>query len=67
MRRGRHWTALDGIAYRSSMFGHEPAIALFERAKSALASQTVFHRNLSDTAMTTVVYKTGQKIGYTVI
>jgi hypothetical protein len=61
------WPALDGIAYRSSMFGPEPAIALFERAKSALPSQTVFHRNLSDTAMTTVVYKTGQKLGYTVV
>jgi hypothetical protein len=40
---------------------------LFARAKSALPSQTIFHRNLSDTAITTVVYKTGQKIGYTVI
>lgn len=56
----------DGILYCSSMFGNEPAIALFERAQSALPSRPLFHRELRDSAMTAVVMAAAAAINYAV-
>jgi hypothetical protein len=39
---------IQGLHYGSSMNGHAPAIALNERARSALPQQPQFHRALND-------------------
>ena len=61
------YPSVDGLLYCSSMYGNEPAVALFERGKRALPERPVFHRALSDPAVTTVLIKTGKKIRYAVV
>ena len=73
--RARRWAQqlylayaeLDGIYYCSSMFGNEPAIALFERAQKALPKRPLFHRELRDPALATILTETAEKIRYLLV
>ena len=58
---------IDGILYCSSMYGNAPAIALYERAKRAIPTYHLFHRELRDIAMTRVVVQIATKINYAVV
>lgn len=53
-----------GIYYSSSMYGNQPAIALFERASFALPQHTDFHRLLADPDLDDMVISTADDIGY---
>jgi hypothetical protein len=55
---------IDGILYASSMYANQPAIALFERAGSAINSNPSLHRLLSDPAMDDILINTAAVIGY---
>ncbi|SHF23212.1 RES domain-containing protein [Modicisalibacter ilicicola DSM 19980] len=57
----------NGILYTSSMYPGRPAIALFERGASAIAPRPLFHRQLQDLALTSVIERTAQRIGYLVV
>lgn len=57
----------DGILHTSSMYPGQPAIALFERGAASLATRPLFHRQLQDLALTSVIEQTAQKIGYLVV
>ena len=73
--RARQWSraiyqaypAIEGILYRSSMDGNRPAVALYERASSALPAQPVFHRALADSVMTRLVANVALELGYIVL
>jgi hypothetical protein len=58
------WPLANGIYYPSSMYGGKPAIALFERRGEAAPARPVFHRQLSDPALTNMLLDTAQSIGY---
>jgi hypothetical protein len=70
--RARRWaqqlylahSEAQGLLYASSMFGGAPAVALFERARSAIPSRSVFHRHLRDPALENVLTETALTIGY---
>ena len=61
------WPEVDGILYSSSMYGGEPAIALFERGLRAIPRQPNFHRELRDPVMTSVLASTAQQIDYVLV
>lgn len=61
------YPAIEGILYCSSMDGNRPAVALYERARSALPAHPVFHRALADSAMTTLVTNAALQFGYLVL
>ncbi len=63
----RAYSTIEGILYCSSMDGNQPAVALYERANSALPAQPVFHRALADSVMTTLVANVALKFGYVVL
>jgi len=63
----RAYPTIEGILYCSSMDGNQPAVALYERASSALPAQPVFHRALADSVMTTLVANVALKFGYVVV
>lgn len=73
--RARRWSQqlyraypdLAGIYYCSSMYGNEPAIALFERAKPALPGKILFHRELRDPALAAILTQTAGKIRYVLV
>jgi hypothetical protein len=55
---------VDGIIYPSSMYGNQPAVALFERARDALPRSPSFHRALADPALQRRIAATADEIGY---
>lgn len=55
---------LEGIYYPSSMNANRPAIALYERALTALPRAPVFHRPLRDPALLSVLRHVAQDLGY---
>ena len=70
--RARRWSraihdaypAIDGILYPSSMGGGADAFALFERARSALATTPRFHRALADPALSAPLLRATMAINY---
>jgi hypothetical protein len=58
------WPEIDGLLYASSMNGGEPAVALWERADDAVPRRPVFHRQLGDPAMMTVLRNAARELGY---
>ena len=58
------YPTLHGILYCSSMWGNAPAVALFERAASALPDDPVLHRALSDPALQRVLAVAAAECGY---
>lgn len=70
--RARRWSHaiyeayphIHGLLYGSSMNANEPCIALYERACSAMPSHPVFHRELADPAVLTVLKNACAAVGY---
>jgi len=70
--RARRWAraihdaypSVEGLYYPSSMAANRPALALFERAESALPRAPLFHRPLTDPALLTVLKKVSREYGY---
>lgn len=55
---------IDGLYYPSSMAANRPALALYERALSAMPSAPAFHRPLSDPALLTLLRNVARDLGY---
>jgi hypothetical protein len=70
--RARRWSvaiheafpAVDGLLYPSSMHGHAPALALYERARDVLPALPSFHRALNDPALDLVLRNVAFELGY---
>jgi hypothetical protein len=56
----------QGLWYPSSMFGGQHALALYERARPALAELPLVHRSLDDAVLDDLILATAQQIGYQV-
>lgn len=73
--RARRWSqaiylaypALEGLLYSSSMNGNQPAIALYERALSALPTAPTFNRSLSDPAVALRIAAAAGRINYRIV
>jgi hypothetical protein len=73
--RARRWSQaihtafpeLDGLLYASSMDGHAPAMALYERAADAMPTQPAFHRALDDPAIDAVTRNAAHELSYRLI
>ncbi len=61
------YPGVEGLWYGSSMDGNRPAVALYERAKTALPAKPTFHRSLGDAALSTEVKNAARRFGYAVI
>jgi hypothetical protein len=55
---------IQGLHYGSSMNGHAPAIALNERAQSALPQQLQFHRALNDDMLVETLQQIALRLSY---
>jgi hypothetical protein len=55
---------VDGMIYPSSMYGNQPAVALFERSQDALPHAPQFHRALADPALQHRIIATANEIRY---
>jgi hypothetical protein len=70
--RARRWSRaiyatyanVEGLLYASSMHGNRPALALYERAQSAMPAAPVFHRALSDPALVPRLNAVAATLGY---
>lgn len=58
---------VEGLRYRSSMAGGEPAVALYERAESAVPGTPDFHRALADPVLLTPLENIAARIGYVIV
>jgi hypothetical protein len=55
---------VQGLHYGSSMNGHAPAVALNERAQSALPRLPLFHRALNDDMLVDVLQRIALRLSY---
>lgn len=55
---------VEGLLYGSAMHGNSRAIALYERATSAMPVTPAFNRALLDPGMTTVLSNTAVTLNY---
>lgn len=55
---------VQGLWYPSSMHANAPAVALYERARHALAPGPLFHRALADPALLAPLRWVALRIGY---
>lgn len=70
--RARRWSQaiydafpdIQGLWYPSSMHGNQPAVALYERAQSALPNHPRFHRGLADPVVLPLLRRVAIAIGY---
>ena len=70
--RARRWSqaiyaaypAVEGLLYGSSMHANQPAMALFERARSAIPPAPAFHRALSDPGLLLRLDAAAAQLGY---
>ena len=70
--RARRWSQatyeafpqVDGLLYGSSMHANQPCIALYERALGAVPARPVFHRMLSDPAVSTLLKNACAVVNY---
>lgn len=73
--RARRWSRtihaaferIDGLLYPSSMHGHAPAVALYERAADAVPSAPSFNRALADAVLDTVLRNTAAALRYRLV
>jgi hypothetical protein len=56
-----------GLLYASSMHANRPALALYERAQTALPAAPVFHRALSDPALVPRLNAAATALGYRLV
>ena len=55
---------VQGVHYGSSMNGHAPAMALNERARSAIPRLPLFHRALNDDMLVDILRHSAQRLSY---
>lgn len=74
--RSRRWAVLlyetfrpdvDGLCYRSSMYGGQTAVALWDRARPALPSDPVLDIALSDPRLTLPLARSAWSVGYSLV
>lgn len=58
---------LDGLWYPSSMHANAPAVALYERARDALARAPFFHAPLSDPALFPSLFHLSRRLRYVLV
>ena len=58
------YPTMQGVHYGSSMNGHAPAVALNERAASALPRLPLFHRALNDDMLVDVLRRIALRLSY---
>ena len=58
---------VEGLYYPSSMAANRPALALYERAVSALPAAPAFHRPLSDPTLLTLLRNVARDLGYVLL
>jgi hypothetical protein len=54
----------QGLWYPSSMYGGQHALALYERARPAVAELPLVHRSLDDVVLDDLIFETARQIGY---
>jgi hypothetical protein len=72
--RARRWSravyaaygSAQGLYYASSMDANAPAVALYERARSALPARPFFHRALADPLLLPALAGVADDLGYTI-
>ena len=73
--RARRWSMaiyaaypnVEGLLYASSMHANRPAIALYERAQTALSVAPIFNRALSDPALLYRLAAAAGRLGYRIV
>lgn len=73
--RARGWSVsiyeayphIEGLWYSSSMYANKPAVALYERARTAIPATPLFHRALADPALFGRLDRAAQIINYTLL
>jgi hypothetical protein len=71
--RARRWSQTiyesypeaQGLYYASSMYRNAPAVALYERAASAMPTRPFFHRPVADPLLLPALADAAAEIGYT--
>lgn len=58
---------IDGLLYASSMHANQPSIALYERAVTAMPARPVFHRQLADPAVLTLLKNACSAVNYLLV
>ncbi len=58
---------IEGLYYSSSMAANRPALALYDRAQSALPGAPAFHRPLSDPSLLTLLRNVAADLGYVLL
>lgn len=59
--------AVHGLWYRSRMYGSMPAVALYERARSAIPVRPSFHMALASPAIFDALDDAAARLGYTLV
>lgn len=73
--RARGWSAsiyeayshIEGLWYSSSLYANKPAVALYERARTAIPATPLFHRALADLALFGRLDRAATVIDYTLL
>lgn len=58
---------IDGLLYGSSMNANAPSVALYERALTAMPAAPVFHRQLADPAVLTLLKNACNAVNYILV
>ncbi len=58
---------VDGLLYASSMYKHEPCIALYERGADSLPARPRFNRALMEPVLLNALATVGDEIGYDLV
>ena len=74
-QRARRWSqriyeafgTIEGLYYSSSMYKNKPAVALYERARTAIPSAPIFHRALADPSLLTPLQNIAHDLGYRLV
>ena len=61
------YASVEGLLYCSAMHGNRPAVALYDRATSAMPVTPTFNRALIDPSMTTVLSNAAVELNYILI
>jgi hypothetical protein len=58
---------IEGVRYRTKMYGEAFSIALYERAEGTIAAYPDFNRALADQALDRVLHTAASDLGYTIV